>query len=437
MTETMAQPSQIIAQPTAPKQIPGRAGLKLTPSQAGHLSIPTSSGAAGARNGHIVLDTFSPVNQYGSFEFDRVLKSGEVQKRTRKTKTWKTAHLVLRPNLLSVYKKPGEVKLHRQLNLSDLTAVAYLKDPKRDHVFGLFSPSKNYHLQAQSEKDAHEWVEFIRKEARIEEEEEELFLASPKDKDHKGTYQGFERHRQTAQRRENHERLGSSSPEPSDYRPSRASVSKDGGKIPLGQTQRQTSFNFDYSGNELGSYSDFSDGPGGAGIRDSTVSLPRADGRNAGQSGVGTLYAAQQSSTARNVSHSSGIDLALDEERVVWHGQLLCLTSKGGVRRWKSVWAVLRSRQLALYKNKDEYSAILLIPLSTIINAVEIDPISKSKAHCMQIILPNKTYRFCAPDEEALMKWLGALKSLLARRKEAERKRAAEQAASTGPLMQR
>ena len=38
------------------------------------------------RNGHSNLDVFSPVNQNGSFEFDRVLKSGEVCKRTRKTK---------------------------------------------------------------------------------------------------------------------------------------------------------------------------------------------------------------------------------------------------------------------------------------------------------------------------------------------------------------
>lgn len=38
------------------------------------------------RNGHLNLDTFSPVNQNGSFAFDKVLKSGEVFKRTRTTK---------------------------------------------------------------------------------------------------------------------------------------------------------------------------------------------------------------------------------------------------------------------------------------------------------------------------------------------------------------
>lgn len=48
------------------------------------VSIPQPN--PGVRSGHLNLDTFSPVNQNGSFEFDRVLKSGEVFKRTRKTK---------------------------------------------------------------------------------------------------------------------------------------------------------------------------------------------------------------------------------------------------------------------------------------------------------------------------------------------------------------
>ncbi len=39
----------------------------------------------------------------------------------------------------------------------------------------------------------------------------------------------------------------------------------------------------------------------------------------------------------------------------------------------------------------------------------------------MQIITEEKTYRFCAPNEEALNKWLGSLKSQLARRKDNSR----------------
>ena len=70
------------------------------------------------------------------------------------------------------------------------------------------------------------------------------------------------------------------------------------------------------------------------------------------------------------------------------------------------------------HHNPQEYAANLIIPLSNILNAVEMDPISRSKAHCMQIIAEEKSYRFCASSEDALAEWLGALKSQLAKRKE-------------------
>lgn len=84
---------------------------------------------------------------------------------------------------------------------------------------------------------------------------------------------------------------------------------------------------------------------------------------------------------------------------------------------------------MVMLTSGQEYSARLLIPLSTIISAVEIDPISKSKPYCMQIITEEKSYRFCAPSEEVLAKWLGALKSLLARRKDKNHKRIANRPA--------
>ncbi len=65
--------------------------------------------------------------------------------------------------------------------------------------------------------------------------------------------------------------------------------------------------------------------------------------------------------------------------------------------------------------NSWEYRALKLIPLEYVVDAVEIDPISKSKTHCMQLILEDKSYRFAAGDEESLTKWLGAFKSTLAK----------------------
>lgn len=114
--------------------------------------------------------------------------------------------------------------------------------------------------------------------------------------------------------------------------------------------------------------------------------------------------------------------MELDPERVVWQGYLLYLKNKGGVRQWKDLWVVIRPRNFALYKNDSEYSPTLIIPLSSVINAVEIDPLSKTKRHCLQVITEEKSYKFCAHNEEGLDKSLGAFKSLLAKRKDQETK---------------
>jgi hypothetical protein len=82
MAEIHSAPMQ---QATLPLQIPQRtAALQIPPPSA--VTLPPPSSASRIRTSHLALDTFSPVNQNGSFEFDRVLKSGYVQKRTRKTK---------------------------------------------------------------------------------------------------------------------------------------------------------------------------------------------------------------------------------------------------------------------------------------------------------------------------------------------------------------
>lgn len=94
------------------------------------------------------------------------------------------------------------------------------------------------------------------------------------------------------------------------------------------------------------------------------------------------------------------------------------LKSKSGVRQWKKLWMVLRPKSLALYKNEEEYAAVLVMAFHNIIDAVEINPISKSKQFCLQLITEERNYRMCAPDDDGLARWLGAVKSLLVKRKE-------------------
>lgn len=359
------------------------------------------------------FDAYSPVNQNGSFELDRVIKSGYLQKRAQKTKIWKTVYLVYRPNTLSIYKDDKETKLRHKIYLSDLTAVTLLKDPKhrRENVFGLFTPSKNHHLQAATAEEAQQWVDIVRRDARIEEEEEELFLASPMIR--RASFMPPNAINADAAPTcilQDHDRILSSSPEPVDLpligfrRPS--------------YNARRLSTNVEssgWSGNEMASHSDFSD-----------TDIQRYHGTSieslAVQSPPVSSAGPRPSVGIRNSSQGSGVNIEQDPDRIIWQGWLWWLRTKGAVRQWKNCWAVLRPRNLILYKDESEYTVQFIIQMGLILNVVDVDPMSKTKTHCLQIITEEKSYKLCARDEESLVKCLGAFKSLLAKRKELEAK---------------
>ncbi len=354
---------------------------------------------------------------------------------------------MLRPNILFVYKSDKEDKLRHKIFLSELTAVTFLRDPKqkRQHLFGLFSPSQNFYFQASSAKDAQEWVEAVRSEARIEEEEEEMFLASPVVRRqsygfgsffHDGAasdlspYMPLHANNHPAAIAE-HERMISSSPEPQAVAQRRLSVKQQqqhqARQHPYNQPESQT-----WSGNEMG-LSDCSDGdiqhrlPGM-----SSDSLTAQSPPSPSALPTHPISEPRWSNTeVRNVSQTSNLgSLETDPDRVTWQGWLWQLRSKGGVRQWKDSWAVLRPRNLILYKDETEYAAQLIVPLSSIVNVVERDPLSRTKKHCLQIITEEKSYRFSAHDEETLVQCLGAFKSLLAKRRGLEMRAAAAAAAS-------
>jgi len=106
---------------------------------------------------------------------------------------------------------------------------------------------------------------------------------------------------------------------------------------------------------------------------------------------------------------------------VLYNGYLYFLKQRGGVRQWKSVWAVLRAKSLALYKNEEEYQPLLIVNFSSIVDAVDIDNLSKSKRHCFEVITEDRQYKFCARGEEEVAKWVGGFKALLAKRREGEK----------------
>lgn len=430
------------------------------------LRTPVKTNEAPERMGQLSLGVMSPVNQNGSFEFDRVIKEGEVLKRTRKTKvcrkphgrnesgvkanssslqSWKPVYLVLRPNLISIYRNRDETKLRHQLILSDLTAVARQKDPKgrAEHIFGLFSPSRNFRLACHTEKEAQQWVELIRRQARIDAEEEEMIMSSPNSahntrplgditnlgsqQAHQGQYTSSEGEEQNGQH----------------HRPRRPEEMHSAQPL-RGRAHSHMNPYASNSNTDLGSYSDFSDATGTAGgFIDSSFSLPRS---SVGPQDLANILHPdtsnqhqQRSSTSKEYRPLTGnravsaphniptkrhpyMNPADSDARILCQGWLHILRSpgstKGGIRVWRKSWVVLRPSCLAFYKDSDEYSAQLILPFSSIIDAVDVDPSRRSnRKHGMQILTEERNYRLAAADEDSLARWLGGLKSLLVKRK--------------------
>ncbi|OLE52395.1 MAG: hypothetical protein AUG51_18325 [Acidobacteria bacterium 13_1_20CM_3_53_8] len=317
--------------------------------------------------------------------------------------SWKPAFLVLRPNLLSIYQDEDESGLRASVTLSDVTAVAPVKKTHVEHVFGVFTPSKNYHFQGLSAPDTADWIERIGNEARAE-ALDEMELASPVlPLDHRESPV--------------YDTTDEFSADDHGEAPALADVAQ---RPVLGQrgpptpstAQRRTSHLNEYSGNELTtSHSDFSDAPVDSLPKSMASSLPR-------NSALAPIASDQnlQPETARNASRMTGFEVSIDSERVVRQGWLQVLRTKGGVKQWKNFWVVLRPKTLSFYKNEQEYSAVKLLSMFSVVDAAEIDPVSRTKQFCLQLITEDTTYKCCAPDDESLAKWLGSLKSVLVKR---------------------
>ncbi|TPX38837.1 hypothetical protein SeLEV6574_g07587 [Synchytrium endobioticum] len=76
---------------------------------------------------------------------------------------------------------------------------------------------------------------------------------------------------------------------------------------------------------------------------------------------------------------------------------------------WKKRWFVLRHGKIAVYKDDKEYVPTKLIPLSKVLDVLEIDAQSKHHRHCFKIVLPKRTMVVCATSKEAVDGWVEAL----------------------------
>lgn len=295
----------------------------------------------------------------------RVLRSGWLYKRSRTTKKWSRRWFVLRANQLVYYKDESEYKTEWMISTADIMSVAMLADQKPNH-FALFTNNKNFHLRADNTPDAEAWVDVIRQAA---EEAAESVLCS------------------------SFERLSPLSRSPQDFKKEQTSLVEklEGIQFPKNFHQPSPSMAVSPGG---GAYCDFS-GPEDAGMSSCTS-----------ENGVGSPRPTQQPAQPQQQQQVES-----DEEKIVKQGYLLRLKKR--YNQWRRQYVVLTTHRMVFYKSEKHKAQLKMIPVGDIIDVVDIDPLSRTKRFCMQLITDRKRLRFCAENEEDLTKWLASLKSLL------------------------
>ncbi|KAK9459786.1 uncharacterized protein V1516DRAFT_677987 [Lipomyces oligophaga] len=331
----------------------------------------------------VSIDTVEPPPSSASIHTDIVIRSGWLTKRARGNHwSWNRRWFVLRPTQLAWYKDQSEYKASNIIQIADINTAAELVDDKRKTHFAVFTPSRNYHLQANSSTEAKAWVADIR--AAIKTAEQKANEVSASESSHKSNQQSTCSFRT----------MNFSPATDSDQ-----SIQQPG-LLASGSNEQIQPTTYNQASLAFSSSSDLDLQGVNTGPNDAT-SL-----------NDGFLSSSPEAVNAE-VAISSDDQHVLDRDKVLQSGYLLRLVKK--YNQWRKKWVVLRGTTIAFYKSEHEYRVSKIISLESVIDVFETDPISKSKQYCFLLILPEKRLRFCASSEDELTKWLVAIKAAIVR----------------------
>ncbi|CAN6621812.1 hypothetical protein TRVA0_008S02806 [Trichomonascus vanleenenianus] len=364
----------------------------------------------------------------------RVVNSGWLYKRNR-AKQWSRRWFVLRDYQLVYYKDEHEYKVEGIIPTAEILTVAMVADPHRPNRIVLYTSKANVHLRADNAPDAQNWCDVIRQTA--DEAVESTLSSSFKRMSVLDNNKGEPFTMRTVKPRsplEPHEPLeGISFPKnfemPPPVPPGMAS--------PLSGTHSFTddmvsSWASDQAlsrsaGSSSGAHAAAPVGTAAA----TTTAAPAAAAASAPVSsataGAATKAAQQHHQphatsplvtsppTAYTHTHappqhrSSTCDF--EDEKIVKKGYLLRLRRR--YNQWKRKWVVLTTHRVLFYKSQKHGTPLKIIDMHDIIDVADIDPLSKSKKFCFQIITAHKRLRFCCESEEDLTSWLASLVTIV------------------------
>ncbi|KAI0701890.1 hypothetical protein C8T65DRAFT_741641 [Cerioporus squamosus] len=299
---------------------------------------------------------------------ETVIKTGYLWKKGERRKTWKKRWFVLRPAHLAFYKTSAEYKLLRLLDLSDIHSCTQVVLKKHNNTFGLVSPTRTFYLQAETADQVRDWV------AAINDARHALLSTST--------------------------RNSVSSPIPIPTTPSTAHHA------------------------------------------------PRISSSPSQSPNLHQLTSSDSDDASPNTKHqvvsppASGAGEPSSPLKPVLSGYLM----KCGSRRhnWHKRWFVLSGEKLIYSRSHMDTKPHRQIPLSLIIDALEYDlpphrnhpavgspsPASPQAAmaaaspddgegagtHTFKVVTTKRTLLLCAPSEEEEIRWLSAIRALIARR---------------------
>ncbi|KAG5646968.1 hypothetical protein DXG03_001691 [Asterophora parasitica] len=316
---------------------------------------------------------------------ESVIKSGYLWKKGERRKTWKKRWFVLRPAHLAYYKNSAEYELLRLLELSDVHSCTQVTLKRHENTFGLVSPVRTFYLQAKTSTEVQEWVRAI------------------------------EEARQTLTATSTQASAASPIPIPT---PTRRSTSQ----LPLPNTPSPPSHGTRYT-------------------------VTSSDSEDASPNGNRVMSAPCDRHVDIIVPSSPTrpqASIPKDFNKVILSGYLMKCGSKR--RNWRKRWFVLTGEKLVYSGSHMDTKPHRQFSFSQILDALEYDlptnrhnpgslaspmvslpasasPSATSEAddphqgsHTFKIVTTKRTLLLCAPTEEDEIKWLGAVRALIARR---------------------
>ena len=92
---------------------------------------------------------------------ETTVKSGYLEKKGEKRKTWKKRWFVLRSSKLAYYKNEKEYQLLRFIDVGDIKTVASVELKKSVNTFGIVTPKRTFYVRASSRQEMESWIQVL------------------------------------------------------------------------------------------------------------------------------------------------------------------------------------------------------------------------------------------------------------------------------------